>query len=347
MEFARESVFISTVRAFFKTFAVILGIGVALFVLMFGLSSISNTVELPDKSKITLQPDANWNQELLSHSAPVILRINVTGVVGTGDLKVEKFKQMLIDSREGVLAKNRVKGILLYVNSPGGSAVDSSGIHQLLLTYKEKYNVPIYAFVEGLCASGGMYISSAADQIYATSDSTIGSVGVRLGPIFNVSNAMEKVGISSLTLTKGKNKDALNPFRPLKPGEEDPLKAVIAGDYEQFIDAVVKARPRLSKEKLINEYGANVFIAKTAQNYGYIDNSKATFDETLKALASQAGIDEKTKYQVLQIEPYQSVLRDLAESKNALFKGKLKHVFPTGAYTDTEMSGQLLYLYQP
>jgi len=347
MEFAKESIFISVVRAFFKTFAVILGIGVAIFVLVLGLSSVSNAIELPEKSKITLQPDANWKQEILSHSAPIIMKINVAGIIGTGDLKIEKFKQMLIDSREGVFAKNRVKGILLYVNSPGGSAVDSAGIHQLLLAYKEKFHVPIYAFVEGLCASGGMYISSAADQIYATADSTIGSIGVRLGPIFNVSQTMEKVGISSLTLTEGKNKDALNPFRPLKPGEEDPLKAVIAGDYKQFIDAIVKARPRLSKEKLINEYGANVFIAKTAQEYGYIDNGKATYDQTLKALVTQAGIDEKTQYQVLQIEPYQSILRDLAESKNTLLKGKLKHVFPTGTYTDTEMSGQLLYLYQP
>ena len=347
MEFTKESVFISTVRAFFKTFAVILGIGLALFVIILGLSSVSSTVEMPDKSKLTLQPDANWKQQMLPHTTPVILRINVTGIIGTGDLKTEKFKQMLIDSREGVLAKNRVKGILLYVNSPGGSAVDSAGIHNLLMTYKEKYKVPVYAFVEGLCASGGMYISSSADQIYATPDSTIGSVGVRLGPIFNVADAMDKVGISSLTLTEGINKDALNPFRTLKPGEADAIKAVIAGDYEQFIEAVVSARPRLSKEKLIKEYGANVFISKTAQEYGYIDNGDATYDDTLKALVTKVGIDEKTEYQVLQIEPYQSIFRDLAENKSSLLRGKLKHVFPTGNFTDTEMSGQLLYLYQP
>lgn len=347
MEFTRESVFISTVRAFFKTFAVILGIGVALTVVFMGLGSVSSVVKMPEKSELTVSADANWSQELLPQNAPVILRINVTGVIGTGDMKTEKFKQVLIDSRTGVLAKDRVKGILLCVNTPGGSAIDSSGIYNLIEKYKEKYKVPVYAFVDGLCASGGMYISSAADMIFATADSTIGSVGVRLGPTFNFSDAMEKVGISSLTLTEGKNKDALNPFRPRRPGEENAIKAVIAGDYEQFIAAVVKGRPRLDKEKLVNEYGANVFIAQTAKEHGYIDEAGASYDETLTALVKQAGIDEKTRYQVIQIEPYQSILRDIAQNNNTLFKGKLKHIFPTGAFTDTEMSGQLLYLYQP
>lgn len=347
MEFAKESVFISAVRAFFKTFAVMLGIGVAIFVIVLALSSVSDTVQTPEKSRITLQPDAHWKQELLAETAPVILKINVTGVIGTGDLKTPKFKQMLIDSREGILAKERVKGILLYINSPGGSAIDSAGIHNLLIDYKKKFNLPIYAFVDGLCASGGMYIATSADKIFATADSTIGSVGVRLGPTFNFSEAMTKVGITSLTLTEGKNKDALNPFRPPREGEADAIKAVIAADYQQFLEAVVKNRPRLSKEKLIEEYGANVFIAKTAQEYGYVDEGDASYDSTLEALVAKAGIEEKTKYQVLQIEPYQSVLRDLAENKNSLLQGKIKHVFPTGTYTDSEMSGQLLYLFEP
>lgn len=347
MEFTRESIFVSTVRVFFKVFAFVIGLGVAIFIACLGLGFISSAVKTPEKSELTISADAEWNQELLPQTAPVILRINVNGVIGTTDLKTEKFKQVLINSRFGVLTKDRVKGILLHVNTPGGTATDSAGIHNLLKKYKEKYKVPIYAFVDGLCASGGMYISSAADKIFATSDSTIGSVGVRLGPTFNVSEAMQKVGITSLTLTEGKNKDALNPFRPRRPGEEDAIKAVIAGDYEQFIEAVIKGRPRLSKEKLINDYGANVFIAETAKKHGYIDEAGMSYDDTLSALVKEAGIDKKTRYQVFQIEPQHSIFRDLTENNETLFKGKLKHIFPTGAYTDTQMSGQLLYLYQP
>lgn len=347
MEFTRESVFVSTVRAFFKTFAVILGIGMALFVIALGFSSISSTAEIPDKSQITLQPDANWERKLLPTSTPVILRIDITGIIGAGDLKVGKFKQVLIDSRGGILSKDRVKGILLYINSPGGTTRDSAGIYNLIIDYKKRYNVPVFAFVEGLCASGGMYIASAADKILATSNSIIGSVGVRMGPTFNVSEAMEKVGISSLTLTEGKNKDMLNPFRPARPGEADSLKAMIADEYQQFIDVVTSARPQLSKAKLVEDYGANVFISETAQNYGYIDSSGSSYDSALKELVEKVGIDSDKPYQVFKIEPYQSVLRDFAENNKSLLRGKIRHVFPTGPFTDTEMSGQLLYLYSP
>ena len=68
--------------------------------------------------------------------------------------------------------------------APGGAADDSVGIYRALCEYKKKYNVPIYAFVDGLCASGGMYIACAADKIYATPSSVIGSVGVIMGPLF-------------------------------------------------------------------------------------------------------------------------------------------------------------------
>lgn len=344
---SRESVFISALRGFVKSFAVVLGIGLAIILVMIGIGAMSDSVNVPEKSQLTVSPDAKWNQKLLADSAPVILRINVHGVIGTGKLKEKEFKEMLVDSRGGVLANDRVKGILLHVNTPGGSATDSSSIYNLLKYYKEQFKVPVYAFVDGLCASGGMYISSAADKIYSTENSVIGSVGVRIGPAFNFSGAMEKVGIESLTITDGKNKDALNPFRPWKPGEDDSIKAIIESEYKTFVNVVTENRKDLSKEKLINEYGANVFAAEVAKEYGYIDDGNASYDQALTALATASGIKEEDKYQVLLIEPNQSFFRELSESKTKLLSGKIQHVFPTGAYTTSDMGGQILYLYQP
>ncbi|NGX47246.1 MAG: putative signal peptide peptidase SppA [Chlamydiae bacterium] len=347
MNISRESIFISALRGFVKSFAVVIGIALGGFLIIIGIGAVSNTVSMPDKSQLSVSADANWNRKLLPDTTPVILRINVHGVIGTSKLKEKYFKDVLLDSQDGVLKGNRVKGILLHVNTPGGTATDSSAIYQLLKEYKEKYKVPIYAFVDGLCASGGMYISSAADQIYSTENSVIGSVGVRIGPAFNFSGAMEKVGIQSLTLTEGKNKDALNPFRPWKPGEDDSIKAILASEYVTFVNVVTENRKRLNKEELVNEYGANVFAAEKAQELGYIDNGNASYDQALAALVKAAGIKEEDKYQVLEIEPYQSILKELAENKTSLLGGKIKHIFPTGAYTTSEMSGQILYLYQP
>lgn len=345
MNFTHESIFISALRGLLKSFAVVIGIALAVFVLVLGLSAISNSVELPDKSDLTVSPDADWNCKLLSDSTPVILKIDVHGVIGTGNLKAKKFKSLLVDSRSGTLANNRVKGILLDMNTPGGFATETSTIYHLLEEYKARYKVPIYAFVDGMSASGGVYISCAADQIYATKNSMIGSVGTRLGPAFNFSGAMEKVGIASKTFTEGINKDALNPFRPWKEGEGEQYQKNLAIDYQQFVDVVMKARKRMDKEKLITEYGADVFMAQDAQKMGYIDSGNASYEQALTDLVKAAGIEGK--YQVLEIEPHRSVIKELSQNKANLFKGKLHHVLPTGAYTTTEMSGQILYLYQP
>ncbi len=347
MNLTRESIFISALRGFFNTVAVIIGIAVALFIVILGISAFSSSITTPDKSTLTLSPDANWDRKLLPHSAPVILRINLHGVIGIGKLQGDKFKTLLLDSREDDLANNRVKGIILHVDTPGGTATDSATIYHLLQAYKEKYKVPVFAYVDGICASGGMYICSAADQIYSSAEGIIGSVGVRMGPAFNFSEVMSKIGIQSLTLTEGKDKDMLNPFRPWKEGEENSLKLLIADEYNRFTDVVVNARKGLDKEKLINDYGANVFSAQVAQEYGFIDNGKADYDETLRALVKAAGIGEHDKYQVLEITYFESFLSELKENKAGLLNGKLEHVFPTGSYTTSEMSGKLLYLYQP
>ncbi len=252
---------------------------------------------------------------------------------------------MLLDSREGKLGNDRVKGILLQINTPGGFATTSGDIYQLLMQYKEKFKVPVYAFVNGLCASGGMYIACAADKIYATNSSTIGSVGVRLGPAFNVSETMEKAGVKAVTLTAGKDKDMLNPFRPWKEGEDDSLKAILASEYEEFVNVVASSRKSLGKEKLINEYGAQVYGGKKAQELGYIDESGASYVTAIAALAKAAGVEEE--YQVLQMEPHQSILKELSENKFNLLRGKVEHTFPQAPSLSSEMSGKILFLYDP
>ncbi len=347
MNFSRESIFVSSLRILFGTVAAVLGLCIASVIVVFAISSISDTVSSPHHGELVISADANGDRTRLEDTSPVILKINVEGVIGELDLAFNKMDKLLLDSREGVLSKNRVKGILLYFNTPGGLATDSSGIYRALKNYKEKYHVPIYAFVDGLCASGGMYIACAADKIHATSDSVIGSVGVVLGPTFNFSDALQKIGVASLTLTEGKDKDTLNPFRPWKPGEEKTIQNILADTYQSFVNVVIEARPNMTKDKLIEDYGARVFIAKEAQEYGYIDDADSNYNKVLTELVIAAGIGEHQQYQVLQIEPPHSILEQVAQGSSQLFNRQIKHVFPLGPYMTSDMSGKLLYLYQP
>ncbi len=347
MEYSRESIIVSAVRTFCRSFAAIIGIAIGLGVAFICLMMFSSPDIFPPKSSLVISPDADGNRELLSPVSPVILKIDIVGVIGTRDLTTEKIKNSLLDSRTGMLAGNRVKAILLYINTPGGTVDDSDGIYRNLLDYKEKYQVPIYAYVDGMCASGGMYIASAADKVFAAPSSVIGSVGVLLGPTFNFSGLMDRYGVSSLTITQGKDKDMLNPFRPWVPGEDNSLRNITADLYMRFISIVTSARQELDTEKLINEYGAQVFVSKRAQELGYIDVSDSDYSTAVNALSQAAQLSDDKPYQVMTIQPARPFLSDLTEGKLSLLSGKITHKFQINSYMDSDLSGKFLYLYQP
>lgn len=342
----RESVFISAVRSFCKTLGVMVGILGAFFLIGIALAPLSSPNISPEKSEMIIASDADDNRTILPEDAPVVLKINIQGVIGMDDLTTQAFQDVLYDSRQSPLGK-RIQAILLYIDSPGGSAIDSENIYLALMDYKKKYNIPVYAYVEGLCASGGMYIACAADKIYATSGSIIGSVGVILGrSFFNFSTLMTKIGIESLTISQGKDKDMLNPYRPWHPGEDCSLVNLTKESYDQFVSVVATNRPMLDKQKLIDTYGAQVYLAPTAMNLGYIDTSGATYFQTVKELVAATSIADKP-YQVIQLRRPKNIFSMLTQTSFNLLSGKMKHELELGPQARSEFNGKLLYLYQP
>jgi protease IV len=346
MEFRRESIFVSGVRSFFNCFTGLLGFIIAIVVVIC-IITLALGPSSPKNTELTILPDAEGKKELLADTAPVILQIAIDGVIGVGDITGPKFNQILVDSREDFLKNDRVKAILLRMETPGGTVEDSDHIYRVLLEYKERFRVPVYAYVEGMCASGGMYICSAVDKIYASPTSIIGSVGVMMGPFFNFSHVMEKIGIQSLTLTDGKDKDTLNPFRPWKPNEDASLKRISGFIYDRFVNILTQARPMLDKERLIKEYGANVFIAREAQELGYIDVADVGYKTALTDLVAAANIPASTPYQVVELTLPHNLFVELAKGESPLFSGKIKHnVEIPSPLASPELSGKLLYLYQ-
>lgn len=343
MDYVRESIFAGALRSFCKSIATIIGIALGVGFVLMGMGALFGPNYTPPQSQPLLMPDASGNREMLSGSTPIVLRLDFHGVIGVGDLTSEKIENVLLDSREDFFKGDRVKAILLHMDTPGGAATDSDSIYRALMAYKKKYNVPVYAYVDGLCASGGMYIASAADQIYSSHSSVIGSVGVLMGPNFNFADAMTKYGVSALTLTEGKDKDALNPFRPWKPDEDAALKNVMATLYDQFVTIVSEARPKLTKELLINTYGAHVFAAPEAELNGYVDNGHSNYSETVQALATAAQFGEKEEYQVVQLTPPRPFFNDLTQSFAPV---KVLNSF-FGKEDLSELSGKVLYYYQP
>jgi protease-4 len=140
------------------------------------------------------------------------------------------------------------KGVILRVNSPGGSPVQSGIIYDEIRRLRKKYpDIPIYAVVEDICASGGYYIAAATDGIYVDKASIVGSIGVLMDQ-FGFTETMHKLGVERRLIAAGENKAFLDPFSPLDPAQVAYAQKLLDEVHAQFIDVVKKGRGTRLKE---------------------------------------------------------------------------------------------------
>ena len=140
------------------------------------------------------------------------------------------------------------KALILAINSPGGSPVQSGIINDEILRYKAlNPQIPVYAVIEDVCASGGYYVAVAADKIFVDKASIVGSIGVLMNG-FGFDRAINNLGIERRLITSGKNKAILDPFLPIDPKQKDFMQKLLKEVHEQFIKVVKKGRG----SKLVN-----------------------------------------------------------------------------------------------
>ena len=170
--------------------------------------------------------------------------IEVNGLIAP---ETQASADRVISALRAAFKDERTKGIVLRINSPGGSAVQAGYVYdeigRLKAEYEEEHGeeMPVYAVAVDVCASGGYYIAAAADEIYANSASLVGSIGVRLDS-FGFSQLLEDLGIERRLLTAGENKGILDPFSPLREPQEAFLQSVLDELHQQFITAVKEGR---------------------------------------------------------------------------------------------------------
>ena len=140
------------------------------------------------------------------------------------------------------------KGVILRINSPGGSPVQAGTINTEIHRLRQKYpKIPLYAVVEDICASGGYYVAVAADQIYVDRASLVGSIGVLMDG-FGFTGTMEKLGVERRLLTAGENKGFLDPFSPMNAAQREYAQKMLREIHQQFIEVVRKGRGKRLKE---------------------------------------------------------------------------------------------------
>jgi protease IV len=331
-------------KSFFSSLFRVIGIGIGIIILFIALSVMFKKPPAPQHTTTAqIVPNDQWEQKELSTTTPTIVKINIIGVIGMDHLTLSDIKNQLIDTINGEIKQEQVKGILLYIDSPGGTADDSDAIYRLLMEYKKKYKVPIYAYIGGMCASGGTMISCTADKLFGSPPSLVGHVGVMIPPVFNFSTLMDRVGIESKTIIAGKDKDAMNPFRPWKPDEAAELQGIANDYYGQFLTIVSTHRPLLTKESLI-EQGAQIYPASQALKLGYIDGIVDSIEDTMKLLATETGIEKE--YQVVELQT-KNWLEDLFDGNQTLFPHKIEHEIVLPGSLHPKLQGRFCYLYCP
>ncbi|MBI4936825.1 MAG: S49 family peptidase [Nitrosomonadales bacterium] len=154
----------------------------------------------------------------------------------------------VIASLQDAFKDKHTQGVILRINSPGGSPVQAGYINDEIRRLRAKHpNIPLYAVVEDMCASGGYYVAVAADKIFVNKASMVGSIGVLMDG-FGFTGAMEKLGVERRLLTAGENKGFMDPFSPINPRHQELVKQMLGEVHQQFIDVVKQGRGKRLKE---------------------------------------------------------------------------------------------------
>jgi protease-4 len=171
--------------------------------------------------------------------------IDLKGVISAdGRASADK----IIDALQQAFKDSNTKGIVLRINSPGGSPVQAGYINDEVRRLRAKHpNIPLHVVVQDICASGGYYVAVAGDKIFVDKASLIGSIGVLMDG-FGFTGTMEKLGVERRLITAGENKGFLDPFSPQNAQQQEFARKMVGEIHQQFINVVKQGRGKRLKE---------------------------------------------------------------------------------------------------
>jgi len=177
----------------------------------------------------------------------------------------------IITALRSAFENEKSAGIILRINSPGGSPVQSGYIYDEIRRLREENpDTPLYAVVTDICASGGYYIASAADKIYADKASIVGSIGVRMDN-FGFVDTIEMLGVERRTLTAGENKALLDPFLPVNEKAKQHMQVMLTEIHQQFIDSVKEGRGDRLNTEVEGLFSGLIWTGQAAVDIGLVD----------------------------------------------------------------------------
>jgi len=250
---------------------------------------------------------------------PIINIIRMSGVISSGS-RIPGSSNLSLESLEKQIERaftgKKVSGVAIVINSPGGSPVQSALIAERILELSKKNNIPVFAFVEDVAASGGYWLACAADEIFVMPASILGSIGV-ISAGFGFVEVIKKIGVERRVFSKGENKGMLDPFQPQNPEDVKLITDLQEEIHQQFKDWVSLRRGKKLNNNTIKDEGifeAKIFSGTKACEIGLADSigelkqvmrerfdDKVVFKEITgrKKLGQRLGLSSSHYYKVI------------------------------------------------
>ena len=187
---------------------------------------------------LVFKSDGSYGPSHTDKAQPHTAVLEIRGEIGAGQ---EASAEFLVASLRAAFEDEGSQGVVLLINSPGGSPVHAGMINDELRRLKEKHKKPVYAVVEDSCASAAYYIAAATDRIFVDKASIVGSIGVLMDG-FGFVGLMDKLGVERRLMTAGENKGFLDPFSPQTPQQKAFAQSMLNQVHRQFIDVVKAGR---------------------------------------------------------------------------------------------------------
>ena len=243
--------------------------------------------------------------------------IEVKGVIAAGE---PAGADSVITGLRAAFEDKNTKGVVLRINSPGGSPVQSAYINDEIMRLKEKHeDIPVYAVIVDVCASGGYYIAAAADEIYADKGSIVGSIGVLMNG-FGFEEAMSRLGVERRLLTAGEHKGIMDPFSPVKDDERSHIQGMLDQLHQQFIATVKKGRgDRLKNDEKL--FSGLFWSGEESVKLGLVDGLGSSSYVAREII----GVEE-----IVDFTPAEDIFEKLAQRVGAGMAGTLARISGLG-----------------
>lgn len=223
-----------------------------------------------------------------------VLLLDLSGVINAQDKDglvsqpnmVATFKEELTRATKD----EKVKAVVVRINSPGGTVNASDILYHELKTFKAAKKIPVVVSMMDVAASGGYYLAMAADSILVHPSTVTGSIGVIMLTV-NARGLLEKVGVEANAITSGPRKDMGSPFRTMTPEEKAIFQGVIDSFYQRFLTVVQEGRPGLSADQIKKLADGRIYSGEQAKAAGLVDDI-GYLDEAVELAKKKAGLTE-------------------------------------------------------